>query len=106
MRWLTPCTRRRQGLARHTRETPNAQNVVHLRTFREPLGQRLWLGEPRNVDDEGLEILVVVLAFGVVMRGPRSETVLRRRTKAEQHGRIDAPALSLDFTFTARGMVA
>ena len=66
--------------------------------------QRVGIGDGGNVDDERVEIVVIVLAFGVVMRGPSVQIVLGGGAQPEQHvGRRRAPS-RVATIFTARGI--
>ena len=48
------------------------------------IDQRVGIVDRGNCDDERVEIVVIVLAFGVMMRRARGEIVLRRGADAEQ----------------------
>ena len=60
-----------------------------MRRFAESIDQGVGVLRRRDGDDERVEIVVIVLAFRVVMRGPRREIVLRRRLDAEEHVHVD-----------------
>ena len=62
---------------------------MRLRHLAQPVDQRIRVAGRRDRDDEGVEVVVVVLAFGVVMRGPRLKIVFRRGPDAEQHIDVD-----------------
>ena len=79
-----------------------AQNVVRARRLAEPSEQRVGLGDGGQIEHERIEIVVVVLARSVVMRGPSVEIVLGRGLQPEQHVGLDAPLARRDDLHRAR----
>ena len=59
------------------------------RRLKKAVDQRVRIADRGNRDDERVEIVVIVLPFGVMMRRAQSEIVLGRRAHAEQHVRLD-----------------
>ena len=57
----------------------------------------------RQVDDDALEIVVVVVLGGLVVGGPRREVGFGRGVEAQHERRIDAWPCAVSTTFTARG---
>ncbi len=72
-------------LALDVGEALGAQNVVHLGDLLDAIDQLLRRVEHGHIDDEGLEVLVIVLAFGIVMRRAAGEIGFGRGTEAEQY---------------------
>ena len=83
-------------------EALDPQDVVRARRRDQAIDQRVGIADGRNRDDESVEIVVIVLAFGVVMRRARGEIVLGRRADAEQDIGVDR-ALARGAILTARG---
>src|SRR3546814_7914806 len=71
-------------------EALDAEDVVVLYDGDQPRFQGRRVGDRAERDREALEIvMVVILAFGLVMRRPRGEVVLGGGVQAEQCGGID-----------------
>ena len=68
---------------------------------RHPRRQLLRPRRRRQLDHEALEVVVLVLALGVVQRPAVGDIVLDRQPQPEQHRRIDRPC-AVGTTFTAR----
>ena len=73
------------GLAGDLNEAFHPQDIVRTGGFGDAFDELLRRRERRHVYNEGVEILVVVLALKVVMRRPALEIGFRRRTEPEQH---------------------
>ena len=68
----------------------------------EPSEQRVGLADSGQIEHEQIEIVVVVLAQSVVMRGPSLEIVLGGGLQSEQHVGLDAPLARRDDLHRAR----
>ena len=71
-------------------EALDAQDVVGLGGGLQAIHERLGLGDDRQLDDEALEVVMVVLLLAVVVRGAGREVVLGAGAEAEQDVGIDA----------------
>ena len=65
------------------------QHVLFARKPLDRCDQRIDIGDFRQVDDHGGEIIVLVLFFAVMMRGTSSKIVFCRRFEAQDDPRLD-----------------
>ena len=77
------------GLARDLHEAFHAQHLMRRRDLRQMRDQTFRIDGRREIDDEALEVVVIVIVLGVVTRGAIDEIGLDRRADAERDARID-----------------
>src|SRR6266849_10958137 len=81
---------------RHIEEALDAEHVMGADQRREPGAERGTIADRPALDDKAVEIVVVVLLFKIVARGPGGEVVLGRGGEAERHRRRDSTLLGID----------
>src|SRR6185437_17053305 len=71
------------GLAGDLDETFDTQDIVLACRRNQAIDQRIGIANRGDRDDERVEIIVIVLALGVMVRGTGAHIVLRRRADPE-----------------------
>ena len=66
-----------------------AQDIMRESDFREPRDKRRWVRRGRDLDDETVEIVVIVILQPIVMRRAIGEIVFGGGGEAKQYARID-----------------
>ena len=74
----------------------DTQNIVGACHILRPRGEVAGRREYREVDDERLEVVVIVLGYVIVMRRPAREIVFSGGRKAEQYARRNTALLDCD----------